>query len=57
MEYSPYTEADSGALSVGRNARGMKEGIIKGRSMLKMFFSLAKFSSFALNFITRRGKR
>ncbi|KAI5433297.1 hypothetical protein KIW84_020541 [Lathyrus oleraceus] len=25
MEYSPYTEADSGALSVGRNARGMKE--------------------------------
>ncbi|KAI5405190.1 uncharacterized protein LOC127080512 isoform X1 [Lathyrus oleraceus] len=57
MEYSPYTEPDSGALLVGRTARDMKEGIIKGRSMLKMFFSLAKFSSFALNFITRRGKR
>ncbi|CAK8567807.1 unnamed protein product [Lathyrus sativus] len=57
MKYSPYTEPDSDALAAGRTARGMKEGIIKGRSILKICFSLVKFSSFALNFITRRGKR
>ncbi|CAI8598771.1 unnamed protein product [Vicia faba] len=57
MEYSSNTEPDSSALAVGRAARGMRESIIKGRSMLKMFFSLIKFSSFALNFLARRGKR
>ncbi|KAL5062462.1 hypothetical protein RYX36_024199, partial [Vicia faba] len=57
MEYSSNTEPDSSALAVGRAARGMRESIIKGRSMLKMFFSLINFSSFALNFLARRGKR
>ncbi|XP_058786584.1 uncharacterized protein LOC131661168 isoform X2 [Vicia villosa] len=57
MEYSSNTAPDSDALAGARTVRGVREGIIKGRSMLKMFFSLAKFSSFALNFITRGGKR
>jgi len=57
IKQSPKTEPDSGALVVARSARGVREGIIKGRSMLKMFFSLAQFSSFALKFITGRGKR
>ncbi|XP_045808187.1 uncharacterized protein LOC123902488 isoform X2 [Trifolium pratense] len=57
MEYSPKTEPDSGALAVARTARGTREGIIKGRGMLRMFFSLAQFSSFALKFITGHGKR
>ncbi|GAU39234.1 hypothetical protein TSUD_396810 [Trifolium subterraneum] len=57
MEYVPKTEPDSGALAVARTARGVKESIIKGRGMLKMFFSLAQFPSFALKFITGRGKR
>ncbi|XP_045823078.1 uncharacterized protein LOC123915855 isoform X1 [Trifolium pratense] len=56
-EYSPKTEPDSGVLAVARTARGATEGIIKGRGMLRMFFSLAQFSSFALKFITGRGKR
>ncbi|KAL5074949.1 hypothetical protein RYX36_013933 [Vicia faba] len=46
MEYSSNTEPDSSALAVGRTARGMRESIIKGRSMLKMFFSLIKFVIF-----------
>ena len=46
MEYSSNTEPDSSALAVGRAARGMRESIIKGRSMLKMFFSLIKFVIF-----------
>jgi hypothetical protein len=57
MEYGPKTEPDSGAPAAARAARGVKESIIKGRGMLKMFFSLAQFSSFALKFITGRGKR
>lgn len=57
IEQRPKTEPDSGALAVARSAKGARDGIIKGRSMLKMFFSLAQFSSFALKFITGRGKR
>jgi hypothetical protein len=57
MEYGPKTESDSGAPAAAWAARGVKESIVKGRGMLKMFFSLAQFSSFALKCITGRGKR
>ncbi|RDX70347.1 hypothetical protein CR513_50421 [Mucuna pruriens] len=42
--------------AVAKSARGMREGIVKGRAMLQMFFTLTRFSRFALNFITGRRK-
>ncbi|KAE9608742.1 hypothetical protein Lal_00020527 [Lupinus albus] len=39
---------------VATTARGIREGIVKGRSMLQMFFTLIQFSKFALNYITGR---
>ncbi|CAJ1974590.1 unnamed protein product [Sphenostylis stenocarpa] len=41
---------------VARTARGVREGIVKGRAMLQMFFTFTQFSMFALNFITGRRK-
>ncbi|KAF7840014.1 uncharacterized protein G2W53_008496 [Senna tora] len=41
---------------VARSARGMREGIVKGRTILQMFFTLTRFSRFALNYITRGRK-
>ncbi|TKY73908.1 hypothetical protein E2542_SST02665 [Spatholobus suberectus] len=41
---------------VARAARGVREGIVKGRAVLQMFFTLTRFSRFALNFITGRRK-
>ncbi|CAL0319646.1 unnamed protein product [Lupinus luteus] len=38
---------------VATTARGIREGIVKGRSMLQMFFTLTRFSKVALNYITR----
>lgn len=48
-------EDDDGPV-VARTARGVREGIVKGRAMLQMFFTLTRFSRFALNFITARTK-
>lgn len=41
---------------IARTARGVREGILKGRAILQMFFTLTRFSRFALNFITGRRK-
>jgi len=47
---------DSDVPAVARTARGMREGIVKGRAMLQMFFTVTRFSRFALNFISGRRK-
>ncbi|KAI9116908.1 hypothetical protein K1719_011907 [Acacia pycnantha] len=41
---------------VARTARGLREGLVKGRTILQMLFTLTRFSKLALNYITRRRK-
>ncbi|CAL9001267.1 unnamed protein product [Prunus brigantina] len=52
---SPKTE-DSGPV-LARTARGIREGIVKGRALWQMFFTITRFSRLALNYITSRNKR
>ncbi|XP_024023641.1 uncharacterized protein LOC21402984 isoform X1 [Morus notabilis] len=49
------TEASGPLLAT--TIRGVKEGIVKGRAIWQMFFSLARFSRFALNYLASRNKR
>ena len=51
---SHKVEADPGGPVVARTARGVREGIVNGRAVLQMFFTLTRFSRFALNYITGR---
>ncbi|KAL2339443.1 hypothetical protein Fmac_007383 [Flemingia macrophylla] len=37
---------------VARTVRGVRKGIVEGRAILQMFFTLTRFSRFAFNFIT-----
>lgn len=41
---------------LARTARSIKEGIVKGRAVLQMFFTLTKFSRMALNYLKSRAK-
>ncbi|KAG6721831.1 hypothetical protein I3842_03G131400 [Carya illinoinensis] len=52
---SPKTEDTVPVLA--RTARGVREGIVKGRAILQMFFTLTRFSRLALNYFTNRAKR
>ncbi|KAG5045913.1 hypothetical protein AAZX31_06G139200 [Glycine max] len=56
MTINPKAEYDDDEPAVARTARGVREGIVKGRATLQMFFTLTRFSRFALNFITGRRK-
>lgn len=42
---------------LARTARGIREGIVKGRAILQMFFTLTQFSRIALRYFARRTKR
>lgn len=55
MMINPKAEDDDGPV-VAKTVRGVREGIVKGRAILQMFFTLTRFSRYALNFITRRRK-
>ncbi|KAK4585414.1 hypothetical protein RGQ29_022893 [Quercus rubra] len=52
---SPKTETTVPVLA--RTARGIREGVVKGRSILQIFFTLVRFSRLALNYFTKRAKR
>ncbi|OVA08092.1 hypothetical protein BVC80_339g5 [Macleaya cordata] len=52
---NPETEMVGPLLA--RSARGLREGIVKGRAILQIFFSLTKFSKLALNYFAARGKK
>ncbi|KAH0996341.1 hypothetical protein GBA52_020205 [Prunus armeniaca] len=52
---SPKTEVPGPVLA--RTARGIREGIVKGRALWQMFFTITRFSRLALNYITSRNKR
>ncbi|XP_051126930.1 uncharacterized protein LOC127248569 [Andrographis paniculata] len=41
---------------LARTARGMREGIVKGRAALQIFFTLSRYSKILLNFFTSRAK-
>ncbi|KAL3818867.1 hypothetical protein ACJIZ3_004772 [Penstemon smallii] len=41
---------------VAETARGIREGIVKGRSVLQMFFTFTRFSKMLLNYFTSRAK-
>ncbi|KAF3440455.1 hypothetical protein FNV43_RR18739 [Rhamnella rubrinervis] len=42
---------------VARTARGIRGGIVKGRSIWQMFFTLTRFSRMALKYFSTRSKR
>ncbi|XP_031262009.1 uncharacterized protein LOC116120198 isoform X1 [Pistacia vera] len=48
---------DAGGPVLARTARGVREGIVKGRMILQMFFSLTQFSRMALNYFASRAKK
>ncbi|KAJ9177679.1 hypothetical protein P3X46_012871 [Hevea brasiliensis] len=52
---SPKTETGGPALA--RSARGMRESIVKGRSILQMFFTIVHFSRMAFNYFAKRAKQ
>ncbi|KAL0284958.1 UNVERIFIED_CONTAM: hypothetical protein Sangu_2800700 [Sesamum angustifolium] len=41
---------------LARTARGIREGIVKGRAILQMFFTLTRYSKFLLNYFSSRAK-
>ncbi|KAK6150499.1 hypothetical protein DH2020_015431 [Rehmannia glutinosa] len=41
---------------LARTARGMREGIVKGRAVLQMFFTLTRYSKIIMNYLTSRAK-
>lgn len=41
---------------LARTARGIKEGIVKGRSLFQLFFTLTRFSKMAFNYFATRAK-
>lgn len=52
---TPRTEETVPVLA--RTARGIREGIVKGRAILQMLFTLTQFSRLALNYFTNRAKQ
>ncbi|KAF5175544.1 Transmembrane protein [Thalictrum thalictroides] len=42
---------------LAKTARGLREGIVKGRAFLQMFFSITKFSKVAMNYIAARRQK
>nr|GLL38708.1 uncharacterized protein LOC109172450 isoform X1 [Ipomoea trifida] len=42
--------------AVARKARGIREGIVKGRAVLQMLFTLSRYSGMAFNFFSSRAK-
>nr|GMD92420.1 uncharacterized protein LOC109172450 isoform X1 [Ipomoea batatas] len=42
--------------AVARKARGIREGIVKGRAALQMLFTLSRYSGMAFNFFSSRAK-
>lgn len=48
---------DTSGPLLARTARGVREGIVKGRAMFGMFLSLIQFSRLALNYLAGRRKR
>uniref|UniRef100_A0A5B7AL90 Transmembrane protein n=1 Tax=Davidia involucrata TaxID=16924 RepID=A0A5B7AL90_DAVIN len=42
---------------LARTTRAIREGIVKGRAFLQIFFTLTRFSRMALNFFTSQAKR
>ncbi|KAH6833880.1 transmembrane protein [Perilla frutescens var. hirtella] len=41
---------------LARTARGMREGIVKGRGILQMLFALTRYSKMLLNYFSSRSK-
>lgn len=52
----PPTKAQRAEPVLARTARGMKEGIVKGRGALQMLFALSRYSKMLLNYFTSRSK-
>ncbi|KAJ4715582.1 Transmembrane protein [Melia azedarach] len=50
-------KTDAGEPVVARTARSVREGIVKGRRILQVFFTLTQFSRMALNYFAKRAKK
>lgn len=48
---------ETGGPALARTARGMREGIVKGRSILQIFFTIIQFSRMAFNYFAKQNKK
>ncbi|KAL1536673.1 hypothetical protein AAHA92_29284 [Salvia divinorum] len=55
QEVAPM-RAQIGEPVLARTARSMREGIVKGRGVVKMLFALTRYSKMLLNYFTSRSK-
>ncbi|XP_030461891.1 uncharacterized protein LOC115681924 [Syzygium oleosum] len=53
----PRQETEPKGPALARTAKGLREGIVKGRSLLQMLLTLTRFSRLALNYIAGKAKR
>lgn len=56
QEVANRPKTDLGGPAVATTARGIREGIVKGRMVFQMFFTLTRFSKMALNYFATRSK-
>lgn len=52
----PPRKAQKAEPVLARTARGMREGIVKGRGVLQTLFALSRYSKMLLNYFTSRSK-
>lgn len=50
------TKAQVDEPALARTARRTREGIVKGRGFLQMFFTLTRYSKILLNYLSSRAK-
>ncbi|KAK6922928.1 hypothetical protein RJ641_011232, partial [Dillenia turbinata] len=53
---SPETQTALAGPAVARIARVVREGIVKGRTFLQIFFTVTKFSRMALGYLSKQAK-
>ncbi|KAF8012038.1 hypothetical protein BT93_I0231 [Corymbia citriodora subsp. variegata] len=57
LQGMPRQETEPKGPALARNAKELREGIVKGRSLLQMLLTLTRFSRMALNYFASKAKR
>ncbi|XP_015580537.2 uncharacterized protein LOC8274919 isoform X1 [Ricinus communis] len=57
LQTIPRQKTETGALVVARTAKGIKEGIVRGRAILQLFFTFTHYSRLALNYFRKQAKK
>ncbi|VVB13902.1 unnamed protein product [Arabis nemorensis] len=57
QEVMHQTKAEETEPKVAKTARNLKEGIVKGRSLWQLFFTITRFSRMATSYLAKRAKQ